>query len=72
MKVFSNSVQTNYENKKEEDKMQANKSIGCTVEQCAHHCGQENFCSLEKINVGTHEKNPTKVECTDCNSFVLK
>ncbi len=52
--------------------MQANKSIGCTVEQCAHHCGQENFCSLEKINVGTHEKNPTKVECTDCNSFVLK
>lgn len=50
----------------------ANKSIGCTVQQCAHHCENENYCSLEKITVGTHESNPTQIECTDCESFKLK
>ena len=49
----------------------ANKSIGCTVKQCAYHCGNENYCSLDKINVGTHEMNPTEVKCTDCESFKL-
>lgn len=47
----------------------ANKAIGCTVKQCAYHCGNENYCSLDKINVGTHEANPTEVKCTDCESF---
>lgn len=50
----------------------ANKSIECTVTQCKHHCGCENYCSLNKIQVGTHEKSPTLPSCTDCNSFVLK
>lgn len=50
----------------------ANKSIGCTVQQCAHHCGSENYCSLDSIKVGTHESNPTVVECTDCESFRVK
>ena len=49
--------------------MNANKSIGCTVTQCAYHCKSQNYCSLSQINVGTHESNPTMVECTDCNSF---
>lgn len=49
----------------------ANKSIGCTVKQCAYHCGTENYCTLGKINVGTHEANPTEVKCTDCESFKL-
>lgn len=49
----------------------ANKSIGCTVTQCEYHCNGENYCSLEKINVGTHEQNPTEVKCTDCESFKL-
>ena len=49
----------------------ANKSIGCTVTQCEYHCGSENYCSLDKINVGTHEQNPTEVKCTDCESFKL-
>lgn len=49
-----------------------NKAIGCTVHQCVHHCGSENYCSLDKIVVGTHEMNPTKIECTDCESFKLK
>ncbi len=51
---------------------QANHSIGCTVDQCKHHCSTEPYCSLSKITVGTHETNPTMVECTDCQSFEKK
>lgn len=50
----------------------ANRSIGCTVQQCKHHCQSENFCTLNSITVGTHEMNPSKVECTDCESFSLR
>ncbi len=50
----------------------ANKSIECTVHQCAHHCNAENYCSLERILVGTHEGNPTQDQCTDCMSFRKK
>ena len=50
----------------------ANKSIECTVRQCAHHCESENYCSLDKIKVGTHECNPTMDQCTDCMSFRKK
>ena len=50
----------------------ANKSIKCSVTQCSHHCGAENYCSLDCITVGTHEANPTRVECTDCESFRAK
>ena len=46
----------------------ANKSIECTVHQCAHHCESENYCSLDRIMVGTHEANPTQDQCTDCMS----
>lgn len=50
----------------------ANRSIECTVNQCAHHCQTENYCSLNKILVGTHESNPTMDQCTDCMSFEKK
>ncbi len=50
----------------------ANKCIECTVSQCAHHCSDANYCSLEKIVVGTHECNPTVEQCTDCMSFRKK
>ena len=50
----------------------ANKSIRCTVQQCQNHCGQENYCALDTISVGTHESNPTMCQCTDCESFVAK
>ena len=50
----------------------ANKSIGCTVTQCVHHCKKENYCSLDQITVGTHEANPTKDQCTDCQSFRMR
>ena len=47
----------------------ANKSIGCTVTSCAYHCENQNYCSLDHIQVGTHEQNPTMNQCTDCQSF---
>ena len=50
----------------------ANKSIECTVQQCAYHCDSANYCSLDKILVGTHEQNPTLEQCTDCKSFRKK
>ena len=34
---------------------QKNEAIRCTVKQCAHHCGDANYCALEHITVGTHE-----------------
>lgn len=49
-----------------------NESIKCTINNCEHHCGGENYCSLDSICVGTHESNPTKIECTDCESFKMK
>lgn len=49
-----------------------NQSIKCTVQQCANHAQQENYCSLDCITVGTHETNPMVVQCTDCESFVPK
>jgi hypothetical protein len=50
----------------------ANKCIECTVKSCAYHCDTENFCSLDRILVGTHESNPAMDQCTDCKSFRKK
>ena len=50
----------------------ANKCIECTVQSCAYHCDNANYCSLERILVGTHESNPTVDQCTDCKSFRKK
>ncbi len=52
--------------------MDKNQSIGCSVQQCKHHYQSDNYCTLNKISIGTHESNPSMPECTDCNSFVLK
>lgn len=49
-----------------------NHCIKCTVEQCANNCQGAGYCSLESIVVGTHEKNPTMDQCTDCKSFTPK
>ena len=51
------------------EKCHANHCIQCTVQQCKHHCSNENYCSLERILVGTHEQHPTMDQCTDCQSF---
>ena len=49
-----------------------NQSIKCTVNNCTHHCQDKNYCSLDSIQIGTHETNPTEIKCTDCESFKLK
>jgi hypothetical protein len=46
-----------------------NECIACTIDNCAYHAKREDYCTLEKIKVGTHEENPTQKECTDCESF---
>ena len=46
-----------------------NQCIECTIDNCAYHAKSEDYCTLDKIRVGTHEMNPTKKECTDCESF---
>ncbi len=48
----------------------ANKSIGCTVEKCAHHCHSENYCTLNQVSIGSHETDPKVCQCVDCESFV--
>ncbi len=50
----------------------ANKCIECTVTQCANHCDDADFCSLDRILVGTHEADPKIDRCTDCKSFRKK
>ena len=49
-----------------------NTSIRCTVNNCAHHCQDQNYCNLNTVQIGTHEANPTEVQCVDCQSFKMK
>lgn len=49
-----------------------NECIECTITNCSHHAQNMDYCTLEKIKVGTHEANPTVKECTDCESFKNK
>ncbi len=50
----------------------ANRAIECSINTCANHCQSQNYCSLNKIVIGTHEANPTMTQCTDCMSFQKK
>lgn len=49
-----------------------NHCIACTVKQCSHHCGEENYCALDRVSIGTHESDPTMTECVDCMSFIKR
>ena len=49
-----------------------NRAIHCTVTQCAHHCCSCNYCSLDHVEIGTHEADHTVPQCVDCNSFRVK
>lgn len=33
----------------------ANHAIECHVSQCNNHCGCEDYCTLDKVCIGTHE-----------------
>jgi len=46
-----------------------NDSIGCIVSECKFHCKDDNYCSLDKIEVVKHENVAKTAECTDCGSF---
>lgn len=50
----------------------ANHCIRCNVDSCENHCSKECYCSLQAIEIGTHEEHPKMTECTDCKSFVKK
>ena len=54
------------------DNKYANQCIACTVSSCKHHNDKKDFCSLEKITIGIHNKRPAEYPCTDCRSFQLK
>jgi len=49
-----------------------NTCIKCNVTSCKNHCGQENFCSLNSVKIGTKESSPKKCQNIDCESFVSK
>lgn len=49
--------------------MNHNDSIGCTVNECKFHCMDDNYCTLNKIEVTKHESVAKNPECTDCSSF---
>ena len=47
-----------------------NESIGCSVNECKFHCENDNYCTLNQINVTKHEPVATTIACTDCGSFM--
>ncbi|MCC8110212.1 MAG: DUF1540 domain-containing protein [Ruminococcus sp.] len=49
-----------------------NPNIKCSVTQCKNNLVTQSYCSLDCICVGTHEVNPTVLECTNCDSFVKR
>ncbi len=51
--------------------LEHNQSIGCTVTECKFHCKDDNYCTLEQIQVIKHEHGARTQECTDCGSFEL-
>ena len=61
-----------YVNRKGVIFMDIDSSIKCSVSNCSYHAQEKNYCTLNEIQVGTHESNPTMVECTDCQSFKVK
>ncbi len=51
---------------------QENHSIGCTVRDCAFHSQVQEYCSLQKIEVGCCDCHPDHPEGTCCQSFKKK
>jgi len=49
--------------------MNHNSSIGCVVSECKFHCKEDDYCTLDKIQVVRHGHQAVSVECTDCGSF---
>ena len=52
--------------------MSINENIKCSVKQCKYNDNGAKYCTLNVIQVGTHEADPKVSECTDCQSFELR
>ena len=52
--------------------MEINSAIKCSVVSCQYNEKSKEYCTLNQIKVGTHEKNPTEIACTDCESFQVR
>ena len=37
-----------------------------------YNCNSEDYRTLYKVCIGTHELYPTECQCVDCESFKLK
>ncbi|MBU3104525.1 DUF1540 domain-containing protein [Clostridium gasigenes] len=46
-----------------------NSSIGCSVPECKFHCKDDNYCTLDNIQVVKHSQEADSIESTDCGSF---
>lgn len=51
---------------------EANKSIQCSVTQCTNHCQDKAYCSLDAVQIASHEGDPKVKQCVDCMSFEKK
>lgn len=49
-----------------------NRSIACNVNTCKHHAGNENYCTLNSIQIVNHHNPAKDKEATDCGSFECK
>ena len=49
-----------------------NRAIGCTVTECKHHCKDDPYCTLQKIQVGKCESCAHTADNTECASFEKK
>lgn len=49
--------------------MNHNSSIGCIVTECKHHYKEDNYCTLNTIQIVKHDQEAKVVETTDCGSF---
>lgn len=52
----------------------ANGSIHCCVKSCEHHCGSEDFCSLQSIDVRANSGCTSGCGCDEsfCGSYHAK
>ncbi len=50
----------------------SNPSIKCSVTQCAYHCGDEDYCSLDKVKISRCAAQVTDCAGTECASFTCR
>lgn len=52
----------------------ANNSIHCGVKSCEHHCGSEDYCSLQAIDVQPNTNCGNGCSCDEsfCGSYHAK